>query len=328
MDHSTRTVPIIVASLVAVLLIGTAYVISGPLPFFLPRVGAESSEELLKEYALKDTDSDGLRDWEEALYGTDPRNPMSYADGKTDGQAVAEGLLTPKAPTVPTAASEELPGSDPATNSLTDRFAREFFGRYLATRGENPPTDEEMLAFVDEAIADLSSSENRTPDTYLATDLVASVGGGLANYAAQVEEAFAVNTVETKGSELMLFADAVQKNDTEALRDVERIRDAYDAIGEALMRIPVPTEARAAHLKLANALAHLSEVSGALASFEHDPLLAFIGMGQYQSYAEELTSAFSELDGVFTQGQVVIEEGVPGYLMLRAAESATAATQQ
>jgi hypothetical protein len=38
-----------------------------------------------------DTDSDGLKDWEEALWGTDPKNPDTDEDGTPDGEEVAVG---------------------------------------------------------------------------------------------------------------------------------------------------------------------------------------------------------------------------------------------
>jgi len=38
---------------------------------------------------LKDSDNDGLKDWEEELFGTDPYNPDTDADGYLDGEEVA-----------------------------------------------------------------------------------------------------------------------------------------------------------------------------------------------------------------------------------------------
>jgi len=39
----------------------------------------------------KDSDNDGLKDWEEALWKTDPQNPDTDGDGTPDGKEVAEG---------------------------------------------------------------------------------------------------------------------------------------------------------------------------------------------------------------------------------------------
>ena len=75
------------------LLIVTAYGMSGPLPFHTSTAGAESTHDLLVSYASKDTDNDGLPDWQESLYGTDPNNAHSVNATVTDGEAVTQGLV-------------------------------------------------------------------------------------------------------------------------------------------------------------------------------------------------------------------------------------------
>ncbi len=41
--------------------------------------------------ANKDSDADGLKDWEERIYGTDPFNPDTDGDGYLDGEEIANG---------------------------------------------------------------------------------------------------------------------------------------------------------------------------------------------------------------------------------------------
>jgi hypothetical protein len=41
--------------------------------------------------ANKDSDADGLMDWEEKIYGTDPYNPDTDGDGYLDGEEIANG---------------------------------------------------------------------------------------------------------------------------------------------------------------------------------------------------------------------------------------------
>lgn len=51
----------------------------------------EMVEEYEEESAEADSDSDGLTDAEEELYGTDPENPDTDADGYPDGSEVLKG---------------------------------------------------------------------------------------------------------------------------------------------------------------------------------------------------------------------------------------------
>ncbi|MBU4284869.1 thrombospondin type 3 repeat-containing protein [Patescibacteria group bacterium] len=48
-------------------------------------------KETIIESESKDTDNDGLKDWEENLYKTDPLNPDTDADGYLDGEEINSG---------------------------------------------------------------------------------------------------------------------------------------------------------------------------------------------------------------------------------------------
>lgn len=314
-------------------MVAGSYVLSGPTSWFdANRAEAESSAELLREYAAKDTDRDSLPDWQESLYGTDPEDPESFQAGIKDGDAVAQGLIQPK---VTVAASPDpidpnsIPGTIAAPSSLTDRFAQAFLTQYLSSRdSDTPPTSAEIVAFVEAGIADLSATAAPS-DTFTAADVRGSSTGGaavLTVYAGQVETAFAANTTPANKNELEYFADAL-RGDTSALPKIADISEAYADIATALIRISVPTEARQAHLAIANALMHMSEVSEDMAAMDEDPLRALMGIGLYEDEAAELIAAFKNLDGVFKAQQVSIPEGQSGYFIVKTAGDAAAASQ-
>lgn len=314
MAHTAHTIRITVASIIAVLLIGGAYVSSGPIPFF-SLVEAQSAEELLREYAARDTDGDGLPDWQEALYGTDPNNPQSAVPGVLDGDAVAQGLIQPK---VATQEEEEtdidsIPGTIAAPNTLTDRFAQAFLTQYLQNRGANVPSQEEMLRFVEAGVSDLVSNAN-FPDTYSITDIkISSLSGksGLETYAAAAEKVFVTHRVAVEKNELMYFSDAL-RGDSSAISKITQIQKAYASIAKALVMVPVPTEARQAHLSLVNSLSHLSRVSGYMATIDTDPLQALIGIATHDTYTTRWIDSFVNLHNIFNAFNISPIEGVPG----------------
>ena len=327
MAHSTRSIRLIVASLLAVLMIGGTYLATGPNPFFgMTRIaGAQSSEELLREYAAKDSDTDGLPDWQEALYGTDPLNPESFQTGIKDGEAVAQGLIEPKVAVRPAGEVTDLdsiPGTKAAPSSLTDRFAQTLLTQYLSNRGATVPTSEEIVTFVEAGIENLAS-ESASPNAFTLAEIAVAADGtaALSEYAAAAERAFALNTVTADTNELAYFSAAL-KGDDAALAKIASIGNAYEEIANALMRIPVPGEARQAHLSIANALMHLSETSADMASMNTDPLRALMGIGLYDKYATELVAGFTNLNGVFEARQVSIPEGASGYYIVKTAASA------
>ena len=70
---------------------------------------ASTEAALLQAIAAKDSDGDGLSDWEEQLYGTSPTTTDTFKLGMTDGEAVARGLVVPKAiADIPIATSSPL----------------------------------------------------------------------------------------------------------------------------------------------------------------------------------------------------------------------------
>ena len=84
--------PLFLSSLVAVGIVGSGIaMLPGKTPSaaaakaaIIPPVAATVQQDV-------DTDHDGLPDWEEAVYGTDPNNPDTDGDGVSDGEEVRTG---------------------------------------------------------------------------------------------------------------------------------------------------------------------------------------------------------------------------------------------
>ncbi len=313
------------------LMVAGAYALSGPLPFQIARVDAETSEELLRQYAAKDTDTDGLPDWQEALYGTDPNDAESFKDGVRDGDAASQGLLTPRTLASQVQSDEPvIPGTLPEAGSVTDRFAKKFFAQYLSTRGTEPPSEDEILAFIQSAVDEIGK-EDSGKAMFSAKDVESGGGTGkdaLIAYSALVEVAFANNTTPTEKDELTYFKEALEKEDTAAFKRLGEISKAYAGIARAMIDVAPPKEAAAAHLRAANSLLAMSGTVEEMSMMEKDPLLAMVGLGRYEASAKEMIAAFAALSDVFAADGVTLTEGEPGFFIYRAAlNSKTALTQ-
>jgi hypothetical protein len=325
------------ALLIAVVLVVGAYILSGRHAGTAQTANAESSQAILQAYAAKDTDSDGLPDWEEALYGTSPDNAHSIRADTTDAQAVAQGLATPRyaaqagdAP-AQSGKSVAVPGPAPAAGSITEQFSRLFFDNYLATRGDTPPTAQEMQAFIQNAVSSLEQTRAR-PDAFSATDIKVSGSGdaALKAYAAAMDAASgSVSHPHLPYDELTYFSDAVQKNDAKAIANVDAIGKTYLETATALAKVAVPQEAAASHLALVNAMARVGGSIEDLAVVNSDPIRAMLGL---QSYAGDVTAfqnALSQLDAVFVRESVALSASDPGsafYALLTNAAANTSHT--
>ncbi len=319
MAYSNRTIGIIIASAISIVLIIGAVLISGPLPFKWNRVSATSTHDLLVSYASKDTDADGLPDWQEALYATDPNDAHSVRADILDGQAVAQGLVAPKFATATTTTdTTAIPGVESGPDTLTDQFARELFTQYVSQAGNSTPTPETIASFVEQAVANLTA-RNSSVNEFDQSDVKTSGTGedALLVYAAQIEGVFAKNTAPSEKSEIEYLADAVQKNDKAALKEVKRIGATYTSLAKGYVATAVPSEAVTPHLEVANALARIGTDITDFSMMDTDPLRAYFGLAKYQEDVPKLVAGLKALNAVYTSEGVVVPEGTSGFYFFR-----------
>lgn len=315
MAHSTRTVPLIIASVIAVVLVAGAYVLSGPIPF-IDRVTAESSDELLRAYAVKDSDNDGLTDWQESLYGTDPGNPNSFRADITDGEAARQELLTPRSLVREEEdLSKDLPGSDPSPDSLTEEFSKKFLAQYLLTRGNEPPGDAEVAQFVSDAINELVRDGLAKP-RYATKDVKIAAGEGAATFLVYMQEMQAISDAHEpllEDRDVAYIRKAVEEDDAEALKKLAAMSKTYEDLAEEIMRVRVPESAIAAHVATANALNYLAVSTDDIAAYRDDPIRTLLGIGEYRESIRLVLEALAMMHGPMVRSGVVVSSTAPEY---------------
>jgi hypothetical protein len=324
MASFSRKTGILGALAIAGVLIVGALVLSSNASLFSPgKANAESTQALLQAYAQKDSDNDGLPDWEEALYGLDPHNAHSFSPNMTDGEAVSRGLVKPKfmTATATTTDTSTIPATTAAPNSLTDQFAQSLFTQIVSQSNGTEPTPAQITQFAQAAITSLVQAHT-TQNKYSLSDEKKSTGGPdtLRTYIATIESALAKNNPHTTKSEIDYFSDAVNTSDTSGLASVAKIGAAYAAEAPAVMNISVPSEAQYAHLELANAFARMGEDISNMSAMNTDPLRAYLGLAAYKNDAPTFIQAFADMNSVLQSEQVQFSDGQPGrnfYLLLQ-----------
>jgi len=292
---------------------------------------AEASAEtaLLKAIATKDSDTDGLPDWEEALYGTDPHNPDSFKLGMTDGEAVAKGLIVPKA-----IADIPIATSTPNTsdNTLTDAFTQNFFTLYLAEKqanGGNDLTSDQASALADQVMNQLSQTIAPTADFKTMADIEVSGTGpdALRAFAIAAEAVLKSNTSDATMSEIEYFQSAVENDDTTALTHLTSLATAYRKSAVGLSVLPVPEELAADDLAIMNAIMRLSEIDNDFARVTIDPLAAMLALQQYRQTELAAEQAFTALANTYIAEGVVLPAGTPGASFVNVMADITARQQ-
>lgn len=311
MAPSRRTLSILLALLISVSFVVAGYVFSSG--FTSTFADAATSEELLREYAKKDTDADGLPDWQETLYGADPTNPRSLDPSKTDKEAVDAGAVQPRfkseaLPEQSSASADVDYGIAPAApGSLTEKFSRAFLTAYLQAGGgqvvDQTKQEEIVLnlltTFTQESESLLSSSYTLAPTQVSSTMSVEM-------YADVLAETFITNDVpEASGGTLSRMEALLVGGDTSVRPTLVRTHEAYAAMAADLKATNVPSSVTEDHVRLVRALEELSRTTEVVASYESDPVAALGAIGLFPQAVTELSGA---LQGI---ADVILLEGEP-----------------
>ncbi len=329
--YSSPSIASILLSLVVSAgLIGTAYLLAqnATSP---TTVEASTETALLQAVTAKDTDKDGLADWEELLYGTDPKNPDSKGLGMKDGEAVEKGLLVPKAISpAPAIETKEASGggsiSGAPAGTLTDSFARKFFTLYIAAKssaggGELGNSETSVLATkaYNELIAGIAPTANAVAER----DLTVRGSGqeALRVFAESAEQVFATYSVNLPKAPLTYLGEAVEKGDTSALESLQSLSEASRNTAKGLAALAVPNELLGADLALVNALTRLGSILSDFARADSDPLAALFALKQYGAVGLATIDAFDSIENVYVAAGLTFEQGTPGASFVNVAKN-------
>lgn len=288
-----------------------------------PHAVASEEEKLLEAIASRDSDADGLADWAEALYGTDPRDRDTRGLGMTDGEAVSRGLVVPKAIVdvpVATAATGDIVNPDlppaPAESTLTAAFSRNLLMLYMNAleRSGGNLSDSDLSAIARQALMELAQSITPAPPFKSERDLTVSGAGDAAMlaFATSVERVMKANTANATTSEIYYLQDAVERNDKVAIARIVSIAKVYRTTAVGIAALHAPEELAEEHLALVNAFARMSEVTSDFARVESDPLITMLALQQYPEAVLALGSAFIHFSNEFKAAGITLEPGTPG----------------
>lgn len=297
--------------------------------FISPRVAEASAEtELLQALATKDSDADGLPNWQESLYGTDPEVADTFKLGITDGAAVAQGLIVPKAITdvrAPASSTGESPVDGlppaPAEGTLTAQFAQTFFLNFLAAREANGGGDlseAQMNEVVNQSVAALTSSIKPAPDFKAMKDLNVTGSGSdaMKTFAMSAEAVLLKNTNTATTSDINYLRSAIIDGNKSAYDHIASIAKSYRASAAGIAALPIPAELAEEALFLINILMRMSELDTDFTQTEADPLVAILALQQYQTVATALREAFVDIGDAYAKAYVTIPTGAPGALFV------------
>lgn len=323
---------IVLSIIVAIFIVGlTIYKISPPKYATLSKNATPTpAQQIVTSITEKDSDSDGLKDWEESLWGTDPKNPDTDGDGTLDGEEVklnrnplipntAPAGQAPNDKIDSVAANLENQKTNTATADLTatDRFAQDLFAKYMSLKQQGQPLDEQSK----EAL--VNSVLNDTPvPVYKTFELkdIKTVNTGdktvIKDYGNSIGVSIAKNSPKNSENELDILRTALVDDNPDELTKLDPIIDGYKGIIKDLLALPAPQSLASNHLSLLNSIGVIEQSIEAMKNGYKDPIGVLAIMNDYLKKIDDLKLSVTNLKITFSGLGISFSQQDPGYLLV------------
>lgn len=272
---------------------------------------SDQSRAKIQEFVALDSDGDGLKDWEEALWKTDAQKSDTDGDGTPDGAEIIAGRDPLKANT---AKSGEAPNDkvdeniikqnkkdveDYSSLSYTDKIARNMFSQYIATRRMDAPlTNLDKQNIVNNLLTNLPEPLYRQ---YAERDLQIRENSAIAvkEYGNQVAEIILKN-IKTKTENVYnimgQYASSEAENaPTAPLNALNELINKNQITVNSLILTKVPSEGIKVHLNLINIFFIIIQDLESLKNSPKDILNTMAVLTRYEKNLEYLSSVLLQL---------------------------------
>lgn len=294
-----------------------------------PAQGAEASL-----FAAKDTDGDGLKDWEEVLWGTD----LNKGDTDGDGTKDNDEILAKRDPAKASPGDEmehqlskiDAPGAsiektEPQT--FTGQLARDFGEAYMRQKFGKKEVDGEYLSNI--LFSDLTNTlaqpnehlSAQRKNAYVETQdlLVINDTSPLAvkSYINHVGDVLVSSSLQEEQNEIQLVLNAVKEERLEDFQKLLAYRDAYQTTAKRLKETSVPSHLLNTHQAMINSLWRLGLVAEEMSGFPEDPVGGLTAMNNYMAEAKRSVEPLKTIVAEIKKHRFTFKEDEGGALFNR-----------
>lgn len=235
----------------------------------------------------RDSDQDGVLDWEESLWGLDPNKKDSDGNGVDD-----KSEITQKKEALGVKSENDIK----ATSTVTEQFSREFFSTFSALRQSGNLTKQNIEKLSVQGINSLTSMTIQ--DAYTAEDLIISTSSNQV-YRKSLTATSKGLAITKIGNEITLLSKAIGKPKSDKLvLELKNIEQIYLTLATRTIAVPVPSSVKNTHLMLANTYHALGVAIGGLSEIYTDPALSVIYFNEYRKNIDSLLTTSAIINKV------------------------------
>lgn len=273
----------------------------------------------VREQLVKDSDNDGLADWEESLWKTDPNNPDSDGDRTNDGEEVLAGrdpiLAGPNDSMVPVAGTA---ASNTNTEELneTQKLGRRLFAEYAEKKQRGESFTEDDITSLLMPLAG-SISPTKSAAQYTAADLTLGKTDTIAAFRRYGNEFGAIERRHSSPgaiNELDALATFATTQNPDALKVLEVQSARYQNFAKEAIKMEVPPSVAVLHIDLLNTFSEYAHVLASVQAIENDPFGALLALQKIHPLTIDLYRNLQRVAHFFKEKDIVFPENEPGNL--------------
>lgn len=241
-----------------------------------------------------DSDKDGLKDWEEELWGTDKNKADTDDDGTTDGTEVNNNRDPNK------------PGPNDLLINIDER---------LLSLIKNQNQSGQLI------IDPTSLGTSSAPKIYSASDLLHidndNSKSKLLTYSQELAKAFRNFSPADQPGVMSTALKALENEDQKLVSQLAEIRDRHLLLINQLTGTNIPSSAVPSHLKLLNALSILNKTEFYIAAILTQPIVALENVQNYPQKFDGLIQAINDVNSFFTNQKISLADDKSAKIIIK-----------
>lgn len=199
--------------------------------------------------------------------------------------------------------------------TLTDRFGRDFFARYIQLRQSNLIENQQFVTDTLNQSIYTAARGAKQPKTYSLSDLSVIPNPDSARIRAYGNSLGSIFSTYTVNADPAIIAnDAFEKGDMTMLEQIDPIISAYASIASALRDLPVPQPLTTYHLNLLNAISGMEKISRDIRAIESDPMQSIVSISAYAETQSSIVAQLKSMASYFSFVGISFSPSEPGSL--------------
>lgn len=244
-----------------------------------------SAKGTVGDVVTRDSNKNDIPDWEESLWGLDPKG-----DGVENARIIREKKIA--------AGINVDATSDEGT--ATDQFSQELLSTIIALYQSGSLTPEAVTKLAESVGQSVDGKYTTTP-AYTAKDITVSSTATKKNYEDAVGTLLYDYRNKNLGSEADIISQGLNEDTKDALQQLTPISQAYIDLGQRITKLNTPQEAVPYALTLANTSAQAGQSLVKIQKIYSDVLLGMVGLDEYAKADMGFDTAFQQMGNYFSQ---------------------------